>query len=78
MNGLFHSDGSVPLGSTCAANQDRMASRYGSLVMLSMDLQMYTGKSGGVPEKNQGMQVDLDMVEGLQDRIIMWDNLFTP
>lgn len=46
--------------------------------MLSMDLQMYTGKSGGVPEKNQGMQVDLDMVEGLQDRIIMWDNLFTP
>lgn len=45
--------------------------------MLSMDLQIYTGKWGGVPEKNQGMQVDLDMVEGLQDHMIMCDNLFT-
>ncbi|KAK6320045.1 hypothetical protein J4Q44_G00091520 [Coregonus suidteri] len=41
-------------------------------------MQVYTGKPpGGVPEKNQGMRVVLDMSEGLQGHNITCDNFFT-
>ncbi|XP_067115864.1 piggyBac transposable element-derived protein 4-like [Osmerus mordax] len=41
-------------------------------------MQVYTGKlSDGAPERNLGMRVVLDMTEGLKDRNVTCDNLFT-
>ncbi|KAM9323738.1 piggyBac transposable element-derived protein 4-like [Gastrophryne carolinensis] len=42
------------------------------------NLQIYTGKSAsGIPEKNQGKRVVLDMTTGLQGHNITCDNFFT-
>ncbi|GLD62735.1 piggyBac transposable element-derived protein 4-like protein [Lates japonicus] len=42
------------------------------------NMQIYTGKSAsGVPEKNQGKRVVLDMTKGLQGHNITCDNFFT-
>ncbi|KAL7371437.1 hypothetical protein ABVT39_027058 [Epinephelus coioides] len=41
-------------------------------------MQVYTGKpQGGRPEKNQGMQVVLDLTRGLSGRNVTCDNFFT-
>ncbi|XP_062308098.1 piggyBac transposable element-derived protein 4-like [Osmerus eperlanus] len=41
-------------------------------------MQVYTGKQmDGVPERNQGMRVVLDVTEGLKDRNVTCDNFFT-
>ncbi len=45
-------------------------------------MQVYTGKACGgsseaQPEKNQGMQVTLDLTEGLRGRNVTCDNFFT-
>ncbi|XP_067108275.1 LOW QUALITY PROTEIN: piggyBac transposable element-derived protein 4-like [Osmerus mordax] len=41
-------------------------------------MQVYTGKQmDGVPERNQGMRVLLDVTEGLKDRNVTCDNFFT-
>ncbi|XP_035768532.1 piggyBac transposable element-derived protein 4-like [Neolamprologus brichardi] len=42
------------------------------------NMQVYTGKPAGAQsEKNQGMRVVLDMIEGLQGKTITCDNFFT-
>ncbi|KAK2890490.1 hypothetical protein Q8A73_018790, partial [Channa argus] len=44
----------------------------------SWKLQIYTGKAaGGIPEKNQGKCVVLDMTTGLQGHNITCDNFFS-
>ncbi|XP_062339666.1 piggyBac transposable element-derived protein 4-like [Osmerus eperlanus] len=41
-------------------------------------MQVYTGNQmDGVPERNQGMRVVLDVTEGLKDRNVTCDNFFT-
>ena len=41
-------------------------------------MQVYTGKPNGErPERNQGLQVGLDVTEGLHDRNVTCDNYFT-
>ncbi len=42
------------------------------------NMQVYTGKlSSGVPEKNQGKRVVLEVTEGLQGHTVICDNFFT-
>ncbi|XP_056108635.1 piggyBac transposable element-derived protein 4-like [Rhinichthys klamathensis goyatoka] len=42
------------------------------------NMQVYTGKSSsGVPEKNQGQRVVLEMTEGLQGHTVVCDNFYT-
>ncbi|XP_034048225.1 piggyBac transposable element-derived protein 1-like [Thalassophryne amazonica] len=63
-----------------------MPAKYGIKIWAACDatssyawnLQVYTGKpDGGVPEKNQGMRVVLDMCQGLSGHNITCDNFFT-
>ncbi|XP_051791324.1 piggyBac transposable element-derived protein 4-like [Erpetoichthys calabaricus] len=78
----------VPFRGKCPFRQymPSKPGKYGIKILAACDaktsyawnLQIYTGKhASGIPEKNQGKRVVLDMTTGLQGHNITCDNFFT-
>uniref|UniRef100_UPI003AAEECD7 piggyBac transposable element-derived protein 4-like n=1 Tax=Centroberyx gerrardi TaxID=166262 RepID=UPI003AAEECD7 len=77
----------VPFRGRCRFRQyvPRKPAKYGIKIWVACDvvtsyawkMQIYTGKSDGSPEVNQGKRIVLDLTEGLQGNTVTCDNFFT-